>query len=531
MGLLRDMAGKWLSLVDDAAAPWLPRSVLAPAIVRHDFRRLRTVAAVSLTALPIIPLALTLALPVSAALPAGAALWASASLLAAAAAISGGRAEPIVAEVEVAPAPGLPDLDTAYDLFAGLVTVHDIRGHVRSVHGRDAREYLKLMRDPQGRGFIEQIHVSDRIAFLRAIDSLRLDSERTAVDIRLERTSADGPQFAHFYCEMTPLRDAEGNLLAIVAQSRDVSEGARLQAEAAARAAHAESANDAKTRFLAAVSHELRTPLNAILGFSDVLAGEYFGKLENDRQREYVSLIHQSGTHLLSVVNTMLDMSKIEAGRYELLREPFRVAEAIAACEAMLSHQAREKGVRLASRVTRSVGEINADQRAVQQILINLVGNAIKFTDRGGLVTVDAAREGALLKLTVSDTGIGIAADKLKMLGQPFVQIQNDYTRRYEGTGLGLSLVKGLAELHGGDVSIRSAEGEGTEVVVSIPWDVSSIAGAECARVPVTVEFPPRLTLRGDGKSDVGEPAVVEALRKGEMGREGGHGTAQAKTA
>ncbi|AGG73581.1 Putative sensor histidine kinase [Sinorhizobium meliloti 2011] len=528
---MRDMAGRWTSLVDEAAAPWLPRGGLGSAIARHDFRRLRAVAAVSLTALPIVPLALTLALPVSAALPAGAALWASASLLAAAAAIAGGREFPTDGEVEFAPAPELPDLNAAYDLFAGLVTVHDTRGHVLSVHGRDASEYLKLMRDPHGRGFIEQIHVSDRIAFLRAIDSLRLDSERSAVDIRLERTSADGPQFAHIYCEMTPLRDAEGNLLAIVAQSRDVSEEARLQAEAAAKAAHAESANDAKTRFLAAVSHELRTPLNAILGFSDVLAGEYFGKLENDRQREYVSLIHQSGTHLLSVVNTMLDMSKIEAGRYELLLEPFRVAEAIAACEAMLSHQAREKGVRLTSRVTRSVGEINADQRAFQQILINLIGNAIKFTDRGGLVTVDAALEGNMLKLTVSDTGIGIAADKLQMLGQPFVQIQNDYTRRYEGTGLGLSLVKGLAELHGGDVSIRSAEGEGTVIVVTIPSDASGAAERQCADAPVTVEFPPRLKQHADGKREAGVPALSEALHTGEIGREGGHGAAQAKTA
>jgi two-component system, cell cycle sensor histidine kinase DivJ len=528
---MRDMAGKWASRVDEAAAPWMPRRVDGSAVPRHDFRRLRAVAAVSLTALPIVPLALMAALPVSVALPAGTALWASASLLAAAAAIAGGRAASMPSGVEAPLAAALPDFSAAYDLFAGLVTIHDPRGNVLSVHGRDAADHLKLMRDPHGRGFLEQIHVSDRITVLRAIDALRQNGERSAVDIRFERpsVSAEGAQFVHMRCEMAPLRDAEGRLVAIVAQSCDVSDEARFRAEAAEKAAHAESANDAKTRFLAAVSHELRTPLNAILGFSDVLAGEYFGKLQNDRQREYVSLIHRSGTHLLSVVNTMLDVSKIEAGRYELVPEPFQVAEAIAACEAMLSHQAQEKGVRLTSRVMRAVDEVNADQRAFQQILINLIGNAIKFTDRGGLVTVDAENDGALLKLTVSDTGIGIAEDKLQMLGQPFVQIQNDYTRRYEGTGLGLSLVKGLVELHGGSVSIRSSEGKGTVVVASIPRDGSGIVECEQAGSPVTVEFPPRLRECGEG--DRAQQAPAAAFQNEGLSKERGHGSAQAKTA
>ncbi|ACP24554.1 two component sensor kinase [Sinorhizobium fredii NGR234] len=527
MSVLRNMAGIWASRVDEAAAAWLPRRPDDPAAERYDFTRLRTLAAVSLTALPIVPLALSAVLPVSVALPAGTALWASASLLAAAASLAASRIGPAPAKTEPLSESDLPDLSAAYDLFAGLVTVHDPRGQVLSVHGRDAVDHLQSMRDPRGRGFVEQIYVSDRISFLKAIDALRQGAACSAVDIRLERPSASSAQFVHMRCEMTPLRDAEGRLMAIVAQSRDVSAEARLRAEAAAKAAHAESANDAKTRFLAAVSHELRTPLNAILGFSDVLTGEYFGKLENDRQREYVSLIHRSGTHLLSVVNTMLDVSKIEAGRYELVPEPFRVADAIAACEAMLSHQAREKGVRLTSRVTRSVGEINADQRAVQQILINLVGNAVKFTDKGGLVTVDAEVDGAMLNLTVSDTGIGIAEDKLEKLGQPFVQIQNDYTRRYEGTGLGLSLVKGLVELHGGGISIRSSEGEGTVVVVSIPRDGAGICEPSPVSTRAAVEFPPRLKGRDERAGDL--RPQTEAF-EGTV-KERRHDAAQAKTA
>ncbi|OCP24490.1 MULTISPECIES: HAMP domain-containing sensor histidine kinase [unclassified Ensifer] len=523
------MAGRWTSRVDEAAALWLPRREAGSAIGRRDLKRLRTVAAVSLTALPAVPLALALAMPVSSALPLGTALWASASLLAAAAAIARGRGNQ-VAETPEPAAPDLPDLSAAYDLFAGLVTVHDLRGNVLSIHGRDAAEHLTLMRDPGGRGFIEQIHVSDRITFLSAIDVLRQGGERATVDIRIERQSlpAEGEQFVHMCCELAPLLDRNGRLTAILAQSRDVSREARLRAEAAARTAEAESANDAKTRFLAAVSHELRTPLNAILGFSDVLSGEYFGRLENDRQREYVSLIHKSGEHLLSVVNTMLDMSKIEAGRYELVPEPFRVAEAVAACEAMLSHQAQEKGVKLASRVTRSVGEINADQRAFQQVLINLVGNAIKFTDQGGMVTIDAELDGPSLKLTVSDTGIGIAADKLQMLGQPFVQIQNDYTRRYEGTGLGLSLVKGLVALHGGEIAIRSREREGTVITVTLPADGSGIveANREEPRSAVTVEFPPRLR-----DNDTQAVADGDRFERTGLNEERGYGAAQAKTA
>lgn len=528
MSVLRNMAGRWASCVDEVAALWLPRREAASAAGRRDAKRLRAVAAVSLTALPAVPLALSLVMPVSSALPLGTALWASGSLLAAAATIARGRAPE-----SGAPAPSdaaQPDLSAAYDLFAGLVTVHDLRGNVLSVHGRDAAEHLTLMRDPAGRGFIEQIHVSDRITFLSAIDILRQGGERATVDIRIERRTLpiEGEQFVYMSCDLAPLRDRDGRLTAILAQSRDVSQEAGLRAEAAAKTAEAVSANDAKTRFLAAVSHELRTPLNAILGFSDVLAGEYFGKLENDRQREYVGLIHKSGEHLLSVVNTMLDMSKIEAGRYELMPEPFRVAEAVAACEAMLSHQAVEKGVKLASRITRGIGEINADQRAFQQILINLVGNAVKFTDHGGVVTIDAETDGQMLKLSVSDTGIGIAADKLALLGQPFVQIQNDYTRRYEGTGLGLSLVKGLVALHGGDLTIRSREGEGTVIIVTLPRDGSGIACVQRAEqhTSVTVEFPPRL------RDCDTTPAVEGGRFEGAgLNEERGYGAAQAKTA
>jgi cell cycle sensor histidine kinase DivJ len=521
------------SRVDDAARLWLPRQVAGEPEASREFAVIRAVAATALVAFPTVPLALSVALPVSLALPVGAALVGAGALIAAVGGIAYQRNRKLVhpgAQIRETP---VDNSARHYDCFAGLVTIHDIRGSVTAIHGRDAESYLAWMRNPGGRGFIEQIHVSDRILFLQAIDALRQGDRQATIDIRLEHPNvfAGGEQFVHMRCEMTALGEAGGEF-AILVQSRDVSEEARLRAEAIYKTRLAESANDAKTRFLAAVSHELRTPLNAILGFSDILSGEYFGKLENDRQREYVSLINQSGAHLLSVVNTMLDMSKIEAGRYELIPEPFRVADVVNACEAMLGLQAREKGVQLTSRIMRNVAEVNADQRAIQQILINLVGNAIKFTDRGGIVTIDAEVAGSNLNLIVSDTGIGIAENKLSTLGQPFVQIQNDYTRKYEGTGLGLSLVKGLVALHGGQFDIRSRPGEGTVITVTIALDGSGIVGID-EQEPVEqtmVEFPPRLKERTRKTTSEAHPETSPGDADG-MNGGAGHDGSQAKTA
>lgn len=493
---------------------------------------LRAIFLTALVAAPVLPLALSTVMPVSSALPAGAALAAAGGLLATATASALGRqragriAVPAVDAVAATPA------SAGYDLFAGLVTLHDPRGYVTAIHGREREAMLAAMRDPFGRGFIDQIHVSDRLGFLQAIDRLRQGEDQVSVDLRLEqrRETVDGEQFLHVRTDMTAIRDAAGLLASILAQSRDISLEAELRRDSARKAAEAESANDAKTRFLAAVSHELRTPLNAILGFSDILAGEYFGKLENDRQREYVALIHQSGGHLLSVVNTMLDVSKIEAGRYELVREPFAIADSVRTCEQMLALQARQKGVQLTSRVPHDVGEAVADQRALQQILINLVGNAVKFTGKGGIVTIDATRAGRDLVLCVSDTGIGIPVEMLDVIGQPFVQVQNQYTRQYEGTGLGLSLVKGLVALHGGTFAIHSRAGEGTQVTVTIPADGSMAVGVSGGYdgTIIAEEFPPRLFSRERNNAI---PMRMTEGRTPEGDEDRGHDGTRAKTA
>jgi cell cycle sensor histidine kinase DivJ len=402
-------------------------------------------------------------------------------------------AVPAIPAVEAAPETSGSGADNVLDRLPGLLTLHDARGNVVRVAGADQAEFASKLGDVTGTGFINRIHVADRIAFLDAVDSLRRGESRSHVELRFD-CPGETSQFVHVAVALAAERNEDGGFAGILAQTRDITAEVADHFHASAVVEQAESANASKTRFLAAVSHELRTPLNAIIGFSDILSRELFGKLGDERQREYVGLIHQSGQHLLSLVNTMLDMSKIEAGRYEVFVEAFPIGEVIDSCDAMLRLEASNRGVTLTRRLARGAGEVVADRGAVHQMLINLVGNAIKFTESGGVVNVDAAIRDGRLQLIVSDTGIGIAADKLARIGEPFVQAQNELGRHYEGTGLGLSLVKGLVDLHGGAFSIESTEGEGTVVTIELPADGSGAnrQSGNSAEDPATV-FPPHL--------------------------------------
>jgi cell cycle sensor histidine kinase DivJ len=275
-------------------------------------------------------------------------------------------------------------------------------------------------------------------------------------------------------CRRLDLAISEVGEPQVVAVMRDVTER-KLQEQALEQAREeADQANASKVKFLANMSHELRTPLNAIIGFSDMLTNEERMRLDGARRQEYAKLINDSGSHLLSVVNGILDMSKMETGDFEISPELFGPAQVIGNCCDILALKARESGIDLAMRLPAVLPDLMADKRAFKQILLNLISNAVKFTDRGGRVTVGATVETADLLIAVEDTGVGISSEDMPRIGRPFFQARGAYDRRHDGTGLGLSIVQGLVGLHGGEVQIESRLGEGTRVTVRLPLNCDS---------------------------------------------------------
>jgi signal transduction histidine kinase len=217
------------------------------------------------------------------------------------------------------------------------------------------------------------------------------------------------------------------------------------------------------------MSHELRTPLNAIIGFSDIMVLEMFGPINNQRYLEYAKLVNESGSLLLDLINDLLDMSKIEAGKYELYLEDFQVSEPIDAALQMLSSRAAEKSLALSSVVEPERLSLRADQRVVKQVLLNLLSNAVKFSNIGGRIEVRAVQGDGTMVLSVEDNGIGIPPEFLSKIAQPFEQASNDPARTHGGSGLGLALVKSLVALHGGEFGVESTLGKGTRVTVKLP--------------------------------------------------------------
>jgi signal transduction histidine kinase len=239
----------------------------------------------------------------------------------------------------------------------------------------------------------------------------------------------------------------------------------------------AEKANRTKSMFLATMSHELRTPLNAVIGFAEMMDSELYGPLGDSRYREYTGIIHGAGRHLLDLINDILDMSKIEAGKHEIRRENINISDIVRDGLTLMAEGASSGGVRLNEDVPESALIIEADRRAMKQILLNLLSNAIKFTPFGGDVTVTAEQRDGRVILSVRDTGIGIPQDQIYRLGNPFVQIRNNAGTSQNGTGLGLALVRSLTEMQDGLFKIESEEGRGTLVSVSFPaGEMASLA-------------------------------------------------------
>jgi signal transduction histidine kinase len=231
----------------------------------------------------------------------------------------------------------------------------------------------------------------------------------------------------------------------------------------------AEAANAAKTRFLANMSHELRTPLNAIIGFSEIITGELFGKLGNDKYLDYSRDVLRSGRHLLSVINDVLDLVKSESGRMSFRVQEVDMAEVLEDCAAIMREQCAAAGLTLSLEGVSGPLPVTGDPAKLRQIFLNLLSNAAKFTERGGAVTMSVLESADMVAVTVRDTGIGMNPEDIEIAFQPFGQVDNRLERRYEGTGLGLPLTRALADLHRATVAITSQRGEGTQVCVTFP--------------------------------------------------------------
>lgn len=334
-----------------------------------------------------------------------------------------------------------------------LVTV-DAAGHLTGAWGRM----------PQGLATLPAAN--------RALSLIATSTEQICIEQSVARAFADGSATVRFspvgsdvpQLELSLNRVSPGRLIGTIA---DVADQLARESQLETARAEAEAQNAGKSRFLANMSHELRTPLNAIMGFADIMKQKLFGPLP-DRYGDYPDLIHESGAHLLELINDVLDMSKIEAERYEINGENFDAREAINAVLRLMRGQADRAGVHLRAQISADPIEVFADRRALKQIALNLISNALKFTPKGGSVTVSLRGIGPSIEVLVADTGSGIAKGDLERLGQPYEQA-GDTVQRAAGTGLGLSLVRALAELHGGEMVIESQLGQGTAVTVRMP--------------------------------------------------------------
>jgi signal transduction histidine kinase len=265
-------------------------------------------------------------------------------------------------------------------------------------------------------------------------------------------------------------------LQTLATQSVLAIQNARLFREIEEKSRQIEAASQHKSEFLANMSHELRTPLNAIIGFSEVLGEKMFGEL-NEKQAEYLQDIHTSGRHLLSLINDILDLSKVEAGRMELELSTFNLPLAIENALTLVKERATSHSITLDLNVDEGLGDFVADERKIKQILLNLLSNAVKFTPEGGRVSVRALPADGFVEISVSDTGIGIAPGDQEAIFEEFRQVGTNYAQKREGTGLGLTLARKFVELHGGKIWVKSEVGKGSTFTFTLP--VRSLPTAE----------------------------------------------------
>lgn len=392
------------------------------------------------------------------------------------------------------------------DHVGDLVTWHDASGAV--VFANAAAKALAGAEPAElhGRGLFDRVHIADRPLFLKALSDAAHGAGDTTACFRTLFVPRDGEAPVALWLEMHAHRIANAGPrdgAAVVCVTRDITARRALDEERARGHAEALQANDVKGKFLATVSHELRTPLNAIIGFSEMLSTDAHGILDAGRRQEYAKIIHDSGHHLLDVVNTLLDISKIESGAMTIEQDLLDLGDLSRDCCTLVALRAETGQVALERVIGPELPQVLGDRRALKQVMLNLLSNAVKFTPPGGRVVLALVRDGDVVDLSVSDTGIGIAASDLPRLGDPFFQAKGSYDRAYEGTGLGLSVVRGLVGLHGGRLTIESAPGNGTRVCVRLP-----IGGVAAASQPVRIATFARAPKRG---FDTKEPLRLTA--------------------
>ncbi|MBF9232036.1 sensor histidine kinase [Microvirga alba] len=359
-----------------------------------------------------------------------------------------------------------------------LVTWHDANGVVLRSNGASTRLLGAPPAAVYGNGLFTRIHVADRPLFLKAVSDVANGANSAVIRFRVQAgdvTDASSLIWVETRVHRLTLRGDDA--CAAVAVTRDITEHRLRADELDAMRRDAVSANEGRAQLLATVSHELRTPLNAIIGYSEILMGRG-GPSLLDQREGYAEIIHHSGQHMLGVVDTLLDLSAIEAGRYDLAFEEIDVADLIRECCGLVALAAQRGGIVLTQQIAPGLPELVADRRACRQILLNLLSNAVKFTPQGGQVTVEARCDGDNVALAVRDTGIGVPEADLPRLGMPFYQ-GTARSRAEKGNGLGLSVVRGLVALHQGHLRIASAPGNGTCVKINLPADARHAAAVK----------------------------------------------------
>ncbi|SEH48601.1 PAS domain S-box-containing protein [Magnetospirillum fulvum] len=357
-------------------------------------------------------------------------------------------------------------IENTYE-FIGLLSPE---GHILDAN-RTAMSFIKSHDFDSLRGHLFAdtpwwTHSSEERALL--VDAVRRARQGEFVRFETTHRGGDG-HLAYIDFSLKPVTDDDGAVIYLVPEGRDITQRKQAESDLLAAKLEAESANRAKSNFLATVSHELRTPLNAVIGFSEALLSDALGPLEPERTRDYLRLIHAAGQHLGALIEDILDVSRVELGHLDLAEDVVAPDEMVASVRRLLESHATDGSIRLKIDLPSSLPRLRADSRRLRQVLLNLVTNAIKFTPAGGTVTIrfNAGPDGVAFH--VEDTGIGIPLEHHGKVWQPFFQSDALHARPHDGAGLGLAIVKCFVEALGGQVSLDSAPGQGTCVSVLLP--------------------------------------------------------------